>query len=124
MVFSQEILTELSDVWQANLKHPFVQEIGEGTLPVEKFKYYMIQDYVYLIDYAKIFALGALKSTDLESMTQFSTILHSTLTDEMALHRQYAAQFNISEKLWHQHSQLTTLAYTNYLLSVSQTGGQ
>ncbi|HAV52432.1 MAG TPA: thiaminase II, partial [Leuconostoc mesenteroides] len=52
MVFSQEILTELSDVWQANLKHPFVQEIGEGTLPVEKFKYYMIQDYVYLIHYA------------------------------------------------------------------------
>ncbi|WP_413981567.1 thiaminase II [Leuconostoc mesenteroides] len=125
MVFSQEILTELSDVWQANLKHPFVQEIGEGTLPVEKFKYYMIQDYVYLIDYAKIFALGALKSTDLESMTQFSTILHSTLTDEMALHRQYAAQFNISEEtLASAQPAPTTLAYTNYLLSVSQTGGQ
>ena len=92
---------------------------------MEKFKYYMIQDYVYLIDYAKIFALGALKSTDLESMTQFSTILHSTLTDEMALHRQFAGLFIFCKvSLASAQRAPTTLGYTNYLLSVSLSGGQ
>lgn len=125
MGFSQEIITEIDNIWQANLKHPFVQEIGAGVLPVKKFKYYMIQDYIYLIDYAKMFALGALKSIDLTTMTQFSNILQSTLTEEMSLHRQYAAQFNISEEtLTSAEPAPTTLAYTNYLLSVAQTGGQ
>lgn len=125
MGFSQEIITEIDNIWQANLNHPFVQEIGAGTLPIKKFKYYMIQDYVYLIDYAKMFALGALKSTDLTTMTQFSKILQSTLTEEMALHRQYAAQFNIDEgTLASSEPSPTTLAYTNYLLSVAQIGGQ
>ena len=74
MGFSQEIITEIDNIWQANLKHPFVQEIGAGTLPVKKFKYYMIQDYIYLIDYAKMFALGALKSIDFESLVQVKFI--------------------------------------------------
>lgn len=125
MGFSHEIITEIDNIWQANLNHPFVQEIGAGTLPVKKFKYYMIQDYVYLKDYAKMFALGALKSTDLATITQFSKILHATLTEEMALHRQYAARFNISEEaLSSAEPAPTTLAYTNYLLSVAQSGGQ
>ena len=125
MGFSQEILIEIDNIWQANLNHPFVKEIGSGTLPIEKFKYYMIQDYVYLIDYAKVFAIGALKSTDLATMAHFSSLLHATLTDEMALHRKYAAQFNISEMILASSQPApTTLAYTNYLLSVAQTGGQ
>ncbi|ADG39679.1 MULTISPECIES: thiaminase II [Leuconostoc] len=125
MGFSQEIITEIDNIWQANLKHPFVQEIGAGTLPVKKFKYYMVQDYVYLMDYAKVFALGALKSPDLKTMIQFSNTLQSILTEEMSLHRQYAAQFNISEEtLASAEPAPTTLAYKNYLLSVAQTGGQ
>ena len=46
-------------------EHPFVKGIADGSLDKEKFKYYMIQDYLYLIDYTKVFALGAAKAKDL-----------------------------------------------------------
>ena len=46
--------------------------MGEGTLDQEKFRFYMIQDYFYLIDYSKLFALGAVKATNLEDMGKFS----------------------------------------------------
>ena len=46
-------------VWKECLNHPFVTGIGDGTLPAEKFQFFMLQDYLYLFDYARVFALGA-----------------------------------------------------------------
>ena len=48
MKFSQRLVAELKPIWEANHHHPFVQELSEGTLDVEKFKFYMIQDYIYI----------------------------------------------------------------------------
>ena len=48
-------------VWEACLRHPFVTGIGDGTLDMEKFRYFMLQDYLYLFDYARVFALGVVK---------------------------------------------------------------
>ena len=35
-------------IWARCLAHPFVTGIGDGSLPVEKFRYFMLQDYLYL----------------------------------------------------------------------------
>ena len=69
MKFSEQLLEKLQPIWRKNHSHPFVKGIGAGTLDQEKFRFYMIQDYLYLIDYSKLFALGAVKATDLEDMT-------------------------------------------------------
>ncbi len=58
----------------------------------------MIQDYLYLIYYAKLFALGAVYADDLETMCKFATLLDGTLNKEMGLHRSYALRFDISEQ--------------------------
>ncbi|MEJ6401160.1 thiaminase II [Nicoliella lavandulae] len=124
MQFSDQLITELKPVWQANHNHPFVKELAAGTLPVSKFKFYMVQDYLYLIDYAKLFALGAAKANDLAVEAKFAELLSETLNTEMALHRQYAQQFDISEaELTNAEPTPTTLSYTNYMLSVAQSGG-
>lgn len=123
MKFSEQLLEKLQPIWRKNHAHPFVQGIGAGTLEQEKFRFYMIQDYLYLIDYSKLFALGAVKATDLEDMTVFSKLLHATMSEEMSLHRQYAARFGISEaELEQADPSPITLAYTHYMLHCGQNG--
>lgn len=123
MKFSERLHQKLQPIWRQNHNHPFVKGMGDGTLDKDKFRFYMVQDYLYLIDYAKVFALGAVKANDLETMGKFAALLDSTLNMEMELHRQYAARFGISrEELEQAQPSPITLAYNHYMLSVSQTG--
>ncbi|MGG0448994.1 thiaminase II [Priestia megaterium] len=123
MKFSERLYEKLQPIWRQNHNHPFVEGMGDGTLEKEKFRFYMIQDYLYLIDYAKLFAIGAMKATDLQTMGKFAALLDSTLNEEMSLHREYAKKFEISEKeLEKAQPSPTTLAYTHYMLHVGQSG--
>ncbi|MGI1812287.1 thiaminase II [Priestia sp. TGN 0903] len=123
MKFSERLYEKLQPIWRQNHNHPFVQGMGDGTLEKEKFRFYMIQDYLYLIDYAKLFAIGAMKATDLQTMGKFAALLDSTLNEEMSLHREYAKKFEISQKeLEKAQPSPTTLAYTHYMLHVGQSG--
>lgn len=122
--FTDRLWKQVQPIWDAYLEHPFVKGIGDGTLDKEKFKHWMKQDYVYLIEYSRIFAIGSSKSPDLETMTMFANLLHSTLNMEMALHRDYAARFGITnEELEATEPSATMTAYTSYMLNVSQLGG-
>ncbi|WCK54919.1 thiaminase II [Aneurinibacillus sp. Ricciae_BoGa-3] len=123
MKFTQVLYERVSDIWKQTHQHPFVTGMGDGTLPVESFIRYMKQDYVFLIDYAKLFALGSIKAGEVETMAAFSRLLHETLTGEMDLHRQYAARFGItSEQLEQTKPTPINLAYTRYMLSVAYNG--
>jgi len=122
--FSERLWKTVAPVWESYLTHPFVRGIGDGTLDKEKFKHYMKQDYVYLIEYSRIFALGAAKARDLDTMTAFASLLHGTLTVEMDLHREYAARLGISnDELEATEPSATMTAYTSYMLNMSHLGG-
>ncbi|MDF2963973.1 MAG: Transcriptional activator tenA [Paenibacillus sp.] len=123
MRFTQRLYEKFQPEWRQNHMHPFVQEMGKGILDKEKFRFYMIQDYLYLIDYAKLFALGAVKANDIETMGKFAALLDATLNEEMSLHRDYAAQFGISEEELEQaEPSPVTLAYSHYMLHAAQNG--
>lgn len=110
-------------IWEASYNHPFVQELGRGTLDEEKFRFYLRQDYVYLIDFSRFFALAAAKSKSLEAMGRFAELLDQTLRLEMELHRSICSEFGISpEELARTHPAPTTLAYTSYLLRTAYEG--
>ena len=122
--FSDRLFKTAAPVWNACLTHPFVQGIANGTLDPDKFRHYMKQDYVYLIEYCKIFAIGAAKSPDLETMGLFASLLHGTLHIEMDLHRAYAAEFGISNaELEQTQASAAMTGYTSYMLNMAQAGG-
>ncbi|MEC1179747.1 thiaminase II [Metasolibacillus meyeri] len=124
MTFSNHLFKKVEPVWNSYLEHPFVKGIGEGSLDKEKFIHYMKQDYVYLIEYARIFAIGSAKANDLKTMTIFANLLHGTMNFEMDLHRAYAARFGISnEDLENTEPSATMTAYTSYMLNQAQLGG-
>jgi len=121
--FTEDIERRTLPLREAILGHPFVTKVGDGTLEVEKFKFYIRQDYVYLIDYSRVLALAVARAPDLKSMTWFSRLLHEILNTEMDLHRSYCAEFGISAaELEATQAAPTTLAYTSYLLKTAHQG--
>ena len=110
--------------WEACLRHPFVTGIGDGTLDMEKFRYFMLQDYLYLFDYARVFALGVVKARAPELMRVFAANVDAILGGEMKIHRAYMKRLDITEEqVFAVKPALANLSYTNYMLSVAQTGG-
>jgi thiaminase/transcriptional activator TenA len=124
MSFSRTLKDKSRTVWEDGYNHPFLHEMGKGILDREAFKFYLLQDYIYLIEYAKIFAMGAVKATDEKLMTNFTVIQHAILYEEMDLHRKYMNEFGIA--LDENHAVKPSLynkAYTSNMMSVAQTGG-
>ena len=122
--FSDRLFKTASRVWIACMPNPFVQGFAHAGLELEKFRHYMKQDYVYLVEYCKIFAIGAAKSPDLETMGLFASLLHGTLHIEMDLHRAYAAEFGISNaELEQTQASAAMTGYTSYMLNMAQAGG-
>jgi thiaminase/transcriptional activator TenA len=123
MKFTDRLFQNVRPIWEKSHSHPFVVGMGTGELPVESFVFYMKQDYVYLIDYAKLFAVGSMKAQDIETMGKFATLLEATLNGEMELHRRYAEKLGISRAdLEATEPSPVTLAYTRYMLHIAQNG--
>ena len=121
--FTDELRRYAAPIWEADLKHPFVRGMADGTLPKEKFKFYLIQDYLFLLDYSRVFAYGAIKAHDEATMALFAQLLNETLNTEMELHRGYCEKFGISPAEMEAATMApTTHAYTRHLLHVAQIG--
>ena len=121
--FTDRLRQHATGIWDAQLEHPFVREIGEGTLALEKFGFWVRQDYLFLVEYSRLFALAAARSPDLPTMLRFATLLKETADTEMNLHREYAAEFGISLKELEREAMApTTRAYTDFLLRVAAVG--
>jgi len=121
--FTERLRRRAATIWDAQLHHPLVQGIGDGTLDLEKFKFWLRQDYLFLIEYARLLALAAARSPDLNTMMRFATLLKETVDTEMNLHREYVAEFGIRpEELERESLAPTTCAYTDFLLRVAATG--
>jgi len=121
--FTERLRQQAAEIWEAQHRHPFVQGIGDGTLELKKFKFWVRQDYVFLIEYARLLALAAARSPDLKTMMRFAALLKETVETEMSLHRGYAAEFHIThEELARESPAPTTRAYTDFLLRVATTG--
>lgn len=123
MAFTDDLQPVADVLWDDIVAHPMVSRLGEGRLDVEPFEYWVRQDYVYLIDYARVFAYGAATAPTLDHMGTFAELLHETIDTEMDLHRAYAAEFGIDEAdLEATDPSPTTRAYTDFLVRTAATG--
>ena len=121
---SYQLRNAAASIWEDCLNHPFVTGIGDGTLAVEKFQYFMLQDYLYLFDYARVFALGVVKARDPELMRIFAANVDAILGGEMKIHKAYMKRLGISEEqVFAVKPALDNLSYTNYMLSIANNGG-
>ncbi|MFO7768801.1 MAG: thiaminase II [bacterium] len=123
MAFTDELREAALPIWDAQLEHPFVRGMGDGSLGPDRFKRWVRQDYLYLKEFARVFAWAAAKSERLASMGWYASVLDLTLNTEMELHRRYAARFDISvEELEEEEMWPTTRAYTDFLVRTAADG--
>src|SRR5690554_1354072 len=85
------------DDWRAYVEHPFVRGLGAGTLPEACFRHYLGQDYLFLIHFARAYALAAYKAETLEDMRQAAAGMSAILDLEMGLHVSFCAGWGLSE---------------------------
>jgi thiaminase/transcriptional activator TenA len=122
MAFTDMLADDAGPLFDAILNHPMVAGLGDGTLDEEPFRRWIRQDYVYLVNYSRVFAHGAARAPNLDRMRTFAELLTETLETEMDLHRAYAAEFGITEaELEATNPSPTTRGYTDFLVRVAAT---
>lgn len=115
--FSAELTAAGEPLLEAQLAHPFVRGIADGSLDADRFRHYVRQDYVFLVEYARLLALGCARAPRLDDMERFADLAQGVLRTEMDLHRSYAAEWGIGrEELEREAPAPTTRAYTDFLL--------
>lgn len=118
MQVSQYLYENARSIWGGCISHPFVQGIGHGTLGRDKFRFYIIQDYLFLLEYAKVFALGVIKACDEAVMREFSNAIQDILNNEMSIHNHYIRELQITQKeLQNACPTLANKSYTSYMLA-------
>ncbi|MDB2244470.1 thiaminase II [Halorubrum ezzemoulense] len=123
MGFSDRLLEAGSEIWDAQKRHPFVVELAEGELDEGAFRHWVKQDYRYLLDYARVFALAGTKADDEETTRRLTATAHATLDDEMDLHRSFAADYGLSvDDLDAVEKAPTCAAYTDFLVRTAHEG--
>lgn len=123
MKISEYLLKEVKPIWDKYLEHPFVKGIGNGSLPKEKFKGYLIQDYLYLKEYSKVFCMGVIKAKTMDEMRFFYKSIKGTMEDETAVHIEYLKKFGVKEKeIESMDMHLVTTSYISYMQALALTG--
>ena len=121
--FALALRAGAADVWERQHVHPFVTGIGDGTLPEEAFRFYVRQDYVFLVDYGRLLALGAARAPRLEVMRRFAALAQAILETEMDLHREFAAAWGIATReLEAEQPAPATAGYVDFLLRTAALG--
>lgn len=109
--------------WAAYTRHPFVEGLGDGTLPRAAFLTYLRQDYLYLIHYARAWSLAVVKAESLAEMQAISATVHALLHSEMALHVGICAEAGIDRAAIEATEEAPeNLAYTRYVLEAGYSG--
>ena len=108
--------------WHEYTHHPFVQGIADGSLPLASFRHYLHQDYLFLIHFAKAYALGVYKADNLEDM-RTATKAVSSILGEMTLHLGYCQEWGLTEAdVISQPEARANMAYTRYVLERGMSG--
>jgi len=98
MTWSESTWKQCEDRYQSILQMPFVAELADGTLPIEKFQFYMAQDSLYLEHFGRVLALIAAKSHDITHTLTYLKYAETAIVVENMLHESYFKDFGLSEK--------------------------
>ncbi|MBC8610591.1 Thiaminase-2 [uncultured Ruminococcus sp.] len=121
MSFVKEMIGHSMDLWEGYVSHPFLQELTSGALPQEKLKRYIVQDSLYLREYARIFAVGLLKAPSMQDMAHLSSLISGTVQGEYLTRDRYLREFGVKD--WEAESLLPeNQAYLDYMMGEAQRG--
>lgn len=109
--------------WPAYTRHEFVLRLASGDLPETAFRRYLVQDYLFLLHFARAWGLAVYKSETLAEMRRAHTLVAATLDVEIGLHIDYCRNWGLSEAAMKAEPEaLETVAYTRFVLDRGLAG--
>ena len=121
--FTGELWRSIEPVYAEILEHPFLKGLTDGSLPEKCFRHYVLQDALYLRDYARALSLAGIRSPGEDAFLMFVGHATGAIAVERSLHEGFLKDFGLPEDVVDQTSKApTTLAYTSYLLRTAVLG--
>ena len=116
MRLSEKLRKDAEDIWEKIYLHPFVKEIFEGTLPEHKFRFYILQDYNYLVSSIKNFALLASKTENVKTMRELINMANIEATGEFKGYENFLEKMNLTIEDAESEKQVSeAVSYTSFL---------
>jgi thiaminase (transcriptional activator TenA) len=121
--FSSQLRTRGERIWRAIESHAFLRELHSGTLSMNRFTYFILQDYVYLLDFAQVLCQAGAKAPDLETLELFARHALGAVEVERSFHTSFGKSLGLSAKqLDAVPKGPITQAYIGHLQSVARSG--
>jgi thiaminase/transcriptional activator TenA len=109
--------------WPAYTRHEFVLLLATGDLPEAAFRRYLVQDYLFLLHFARAWGLAVYKSETLAEMRRAQSLVAATLDVEIGLHIEYCRGWGLGEAAIAAETEaLETIAYTRFVLDRGLAG--
>ena len=123
MRFFERLKAAASAEWRVYTEHPFTNGMADGLLAEAAFRHYLVQDYLFLIEFARAYALAVYKAPKLADMREAAAGLSAILDVEMNLHLKLCAGWGLSpHDLERAPPAIEMLAYTRYVLDTGMRG--
>ena len=120
MAFTDELWASIDGIYAAIVRHPFVRGLTDGSLPRESFRFYVVQDALYLREFARGLTDAAARAPDDDWIIMFNEHAAGALRVERALHESFFKEFGLSPAdVSGTPMAPTNVAYTSYLLAVA-----
>src|SRR5260370_1428985 len=119
----RRLRTAAGAAWPAYTRHEFVLRLATGELPEAAFRRYLVQDYRFLLHFARAWGLAVYKSETLAEMRRAQALVAATLETEIGLHIEYCRGWGLSEAAMVEEPEaLETIAYTRFVLDRGLAG--
>ena len=121
--FSKILRSNAKPIWDKIYAHPYLKEFGDGTLSISKFKYFLQQDHIYVVEYCRPLAIAISKADSAEEMKWFADLIIGGLTWEAKNEEMLAEMIGMSYgELTSAIQSPTSRAYSDFLVQVASTG--
>ena len=124
MSFLDQCIQDSLPIWQQCLESDFLQGLADGTLDEECFKGYIVDDSLYLREYAKVFAWGMLRAGTMEEIRNYYSLLAFVNEAEDSTRRYYIKRCGLDDAaIQRLPLRPENRAYVDHMLSAAREGG-
>lgn len=121
--FTADLWRSIESIYAEILAHPFLTGLTQGTLSEDRFRFYVLQDAIYLREYARALSLAGVRSPDESALVMFNEHSAGAITVERSLHEGFLKDLAVTqEQAQETEMSPTTLAYTSFLLRTATLG--
>ncbi|GAB4511720.1 MAG: thiaminase II [Roseibium sp.] len=123
MTLLERLKADAAPQWAEYTRHAFVEQLGSGKLPLASFRHYLVQDYLFLIQFARAYALGVYKSQSVSDMRQSLEGVKAILDVELDLHLELCGSWGMNRAdIEGAPEDTPTMAYTRFVLDAGMAG--